>query len=429
MALLARVAAREAQARGGNPLLAAAVAGGLIATATTMAFGAVAGLETGLWGLLFCCALDRGWVAAVHERPSSAIACGVALGLLGWTRPEGVLVGGLAIGLFALRRELWPQALRIALVFGGLVAVLCGFRLIVYGALVPNTFHAKPPDPMKGLVYLRTFWVYGLGIVGPLAMIPAMRRNRFARALILLCGVMILGTVWSGGDWMTGFRRLTVPTFGIYLLMGVGASLAFASQSAAAYRMRVVAIAGVAAVLVGHGYTATSVVQRRIQPSHLKRIAVLAESSPEVSQVALVDIGIFGWYFRGSILDLVGLTDAHIGRLPGTHGHKEWDEAYFREREPELVLVMSSGSWEAPLGEAFHVRPFELGVLRSIVIEGGYRYYSSHVLESDRRLMVLVRDDVRLDSTLWGPADARDPLAELRSFRERRLREGAAQSS
>ena len=108
-----------------------------------MAFGAVAGLETGLWGLLFCCALDRGWVAAVCERPSSAIACGLALGLLGWTRPEGVLVGGLAIGLFALRRELWPQALRIALVFGGLVAVLCGFRLMVYGALVPNTFHAK----------------------------------------------------------------------------------------------------------------------------------------------------------------------------------------------------------------------------------------------------------------------------------------------
>jgi hypothetical protein len=256
-----------------------------------------------------------------------------------------------------------------------------------------------------------------------------MRRSRFARALILLCGVMILGTVWSGGDWMTGFRRLTVPTFGIYLLMGVGASIAFASQSAAAYRMRVVAIAGVAAVLVGHGYTATSVVQRGIQPGHLKRIAVLAQSSPEVSQVALVDIGIFGWYFRGSILDLVGLTDAHIGNLPGTHGHKEWDEAYFRKREPELVLVMNSGSWEAPLGEAFHVRPFELGVLRSIVIEGGYRYYSSQVLESGRRLMVLVRDDVRLDSTLWGPADARDPLAELRSFRERRLREGAAKSS
>ena len=46
--------------------------------------------------------------------------------------------------------------------------------------------------------------------------------------------------------------------------------------------------------------------------------------------------------FRGSILDLAGLTDAHIARGRGVHGHKEWDEAYFRQRRPDLVLVVGS---------------------------------------------------------------------------------------
>lgn len=422
IALLARVAGREAAAAGGSPRLAAAVAGGLVASATTMAYSALSGLETGLWGLLFTCALDRAQVACRELRPGAAIACGVCLGALAWTRPEGVLVGAAALGLLALRRDLRPQALRVAAPFAGLVLALCSFRLAVYGSLVPNTFYAKPSAPSAGLLYLRSFWIYGLGIVGPLVAAPALRRDGFARGVALLCLVMILGTVWSGGDWMTGFRRFTVPTLGIFLLMGTGAALTTP-------RWRAAAAAGVAAVLVAHAVTASRVVQRSFRHEAWARLAALADRSPGVSQVALADVGVFGWRFRGSILDLAGLTDAHIARRPGVHGHKEWDEAYFRRRSPDLVLVVGSGSWEPPLDEDFLVRPFELGALRSIVVGGGYRYHNSQPLVGSRRMLVLVRDDLSLDPKLWGPPDSRDLLAELRRFRERRLAAVADQRS
>jgi hypothetical protein len=305
-------------------------------------------------------------------------------------------------------------ALRTAVPFALAVLALCAFRLAVYGALVPNTFHAKPPDPPAGLLYLRSFWIYGLGVVGPLAALPALRRGGLALGLALTCGLMIAGTVWSGGDWMTGFRRFTVPALGIFVLIGVGTALA-------ATPWRAAAAACVAAILAAHAFTATTVVRRSFSHHAWARLAELAEGSAGVSQVALVDIGVFGWRFSGSILDLVGLTDAHIGRLPGMHGRKEWDEAYFRQRHPDLVLVVGSGSWERPLGDEFLVRPFELGVLRSIVAHGGYRYHNSHPLGGTYRALVLVRDDLWLDTRVWGPPDERDLLAELRRFRERKL--------
>jgi hypothetical protein len=213
---------------------------------------------------------------------------------------------------------------------------------------------------------------------------------------------------------MPGFRRFTVPTLCLFLLFGVGAALASG-------RWRPLTAAAVAAVCAGHAFVATVLPQRTFDHHAAARLGVLAEATPGVDDVAVADIGRFGWHFRGRIFDLAGLTDARIARRAGRHGHKEWDEAYFRERSPDLVLVVGFGSFEEPLGEAFHVRPFEVDVLRSIVVEGGYRHHTSVPEGPASRILVFARDDVALDPALWGAPDERDLVAELRAFRARKL--------
>ena len=414
LVLLARAAGREAAAMGGSPTVAAAVTGLLVGSCTSLAYNATSGLETGLWAFLFAAAVERAGVA-LRGDARAAVLCGACLGLLAWTRPEGVLAGGLFVGLLLLWREQRATALRAAVPFGTLVAGLCALRWSVYGELVPNTFYAKPPSSSLGFGYVGYFAIFGLGVVGPVAAVPALRRQVFPKLLAGVAAVLLLGTLWSGGDWMPGFRRLTLPTLVVFLLMGVGCALARTDGWRRACAL------GVAGVLAAHAFTAVTLAQRSFSHDAMRELALSAEHTAGVEEVALADIGIFGWHFRGSILDLAGLTDAHIARLPGVHGEKAWDEDYFRERSPELVLVVASGSWEPPLDEDFLVRAFELGVLRSLVVNGGYRHHAAVPMVGSRKMLVLVRDDVPLDPSLWGPPDERDVLAELRSFRERKL--------
>ena len=76
------------------------------------------------------------------------IGAGLGLGALAATRPEGVLVGSLfcGAGLWYFGRRAWVGIAA----FGVLVASMEWFRWSYYGAWVPNTFHAKPPNPLKG---------------------------------------------------------------------------------------------------------------------------------------------------------------------------------------------------------------------------------------------------------------------------------------
>jgi hypothetical protein len=128
----------------------------------------------------------------------------------------------------------------------------------------------------------------------------------------------------------------------------------------------------------------------------------MAARSPDVHEVALTDIGRFGWAFGGSIFDLVGLTDTHIARQSGAHARKSWDEAYFRERAPDLVIVQNDRPFEDTEKIRFRTRPAEAGVVDSIMTTGGYGYVTSARIADDLWLVVFRRRDVELPSEVWG---------------------------
>ncbi len=409
IAIGARLAGRFASDAGGDARVAAAITGAALALSGSMAFHALSGLETPLFTLLFVWSLSQ--AARLEEgRRGTALLGGVLLGLLGMTRPEGVLAGMLLVGLLLLQRSTRQQALRMLVPFVLIMAATEAFRWSYYGALVPNTYQAKPPDAAKGLRYLSYFLVFGLGVVGPLALVPALRRSVTATRMLLPLGlVMGLASVWSGGDWMPGYRRFSLTMVAFAVLAGMGFALAKG-------RWRWVAGVGVAGVLGAHVAARLERNDAAQYPTMAwAQLGQVANETAGVETVALMDIGRFGWHFKGSVLDLVGLTDAHIARQRGVHLRKEWDESYFRRRAPALVIASTFEDVRDPRTRVIHVQSAEEGALRSIQQRGGYTLRSSIPLFTGTNMLVFAREGLVLPEELWGP-----PVS--RSFSELELR-------
>ena len=403
--MLIHTASREAAFLGGNPSVAAWATAGLIGLSASPAYFAISGLETGLWAFLFALAVDL-YARCLRGTDAAALPCGAALGLLALTRPEGVAVGALlCLALAASDRR---RAVRLAAPFLLTVAAVEAFRWWTYGALVPNTFHAKPPDSSAGARYVGWYFVYGLGLLGPIAMLPALRRHAsLSRTLGLLALALIFGALWSGGDWMPGFRRLTLVTCVAAVLMGIGLGVARGGWRAAA-------AVGVAAAALGNLGAAKQIEWSSYNNRVMEQLGRLAEQTPEIQSVALVDIGQFGWYFTRSIFDVVGLTDAHIARLPGGHGFKRWDESYFRERRPDLVILEASDFKPSPIDRDFRLRPPERWMFTSMLTRGGYLFHAAIPYAAGRKtdLLLFTREGLELPEQTWETASSRDLFGE-----------------
>ena len=405
LGLLARLAVREAASAGGRPVLAAAVTLGLSALSSSLAYYALSGLETALWGFLFVAALDRYRLALAGSR-RAGVAAGVLLGLLAMTRPEGVLVAGaLWAGAVAV-----PTARRAAVAIVAPCALLVAgmelFRLVYFGDLLPNTFYAKPPAGSDGFRYLARFGLFALGAVGPLALLGLRGRTT---PLVRVTGVLLVllaaGAVWSGGDWMPGHRRLTTVVLGMNLLIGLGVACARP-------RHRGLVVAAAVAAAVANVAAARQIDWNAYNTRMMGALGRLAAETETVDEVALVDIGRFGWSFDGEIYDLAGLTDRHLARLPGRYGFKGWDEAYFRDRSPELVLLMAPALGNRPL-QVPAMRSWERGALASMARGGGYAYHGAVAYMDGADVLIFRRTDVELPESIWGEPSSRDLLGEV----------------
>lgn len=411
VALVWLLAAHLARTLGESGALAGGVAALLVAANGNLAYYAMSGMETALWALLFTLGLVAVQAALDGDRGWRWAGAGLVLGLLAMTRPEGVLVGGLVLGAAALARprRCWPALLVFGLLVGGMEL----FRWLYYGALVPNTFHAKPPDAGAGWSYLQRYLLSGIGLLAPLAALPALRRSRRARLLGVLILVLLAGVAWSGGDWMPGFRRCVLPSVGLALLAGLGAGLARRAW-------RPVVALGVLSWLAASGIAALRGTDAGAFPHQaMEELGRRVARTPGIEEVALLDIGRFGWAFDGAIFDLAGLTDAHIARRQGSHATKAWDDAYFRGRAPELILVRSESPVIDPLLRQPIIGVTERPLLLSLLDRGGWDYHGCLTLADGKYLLVFRRSDLELPETLWGPPSPKDLRQLLVEFSQR----------
>jgi hypothetical protein len=299
---------------------------------------AVAGLETGA-ALLALTVLAFALLDRPHPRFARAV---IATTALAWLRPDVapcVLVLWLAPITRAPRGAL-PWA--AAALLGGLSVV--AWRLWLFGHALPLSASAKPAVLDQGAQYVVTGTILmtsGLGVA--LAVHGARAAQRRDRFMLGAIAVHLGAVALAGGDWMPG-ARLLVPVAGLYALL-VGRGVARLSLKRP--------IVAIACVLVTVSVPALDMVVRVPElraTAHERSKAIdlwhVTQGLNGAGPVAVLDVGFIGYHSRAEIIDLGGLTDEHIARLPGGHIDKRIDEAYLKARNPKRILLHSTSEPE-----------------------------------------------------------------------------------
>ena len=195
---------------------------GLVCSSATVAvWTSAGGLATRQFTFLLVVAVA---VLSVHgTRRWGLLTASLSLGLAELTRPEGLLLGGLCLGGFAVcwmarERRLHLDPLRhscarrnLAVMGGPFALMVAGhylWRYSYYGEWLPNTYYAKYVAPWydAGLRYLAQAGIdTGLYLLVPLALLAGMvrwRRNQDGTyaVILLLIGVHMNYLARIGGD-------------------------------------------------------------------------------------------------------------------------------------------------------------------------------------------------------------------------------------
>ncbi|HEY2734905.1 MAG TPA: hypothetical protein VGI70_13010, partial [Polyangiales bacterium] len=184
----------------------------------------------------------------------------------------------------------------------------------------------------------------------------------------------VVAVLLAGGDWMPGFR-LFAPLLPLYAL------LAAVGCRQAALRSRALRWFALACLVVACAVPlldlATRLPEMRAAGRSRERArALVSKLQKQTQRVALVDIGFLGYASGREVVDLAGITDPEIARLPGGHLDKHIAEGLLRRRDPDaLVLHSITPPMAAADGRLIALRgyPVELRVAKMPFVQREFR--------------------------------------------------------
>ncbi|MFO0551776.1 MAG: hypothetical protein U0271_25545 [Polyangiaceae bacterium] len=361
---------------------------------------AVSGMETGLVAALFAIAASLR-LEGKRERIALTLV-GLAAGLRPETLPLAVVLGvpaatgprdanprevraDLDAGeVFAPRPRLLELAhgLRLLAVSAPFVAVAT-LRALVFGRPAPLSALAKPAEPSLGFVYAGACLLL-TGFVLLAAPLAARRMARYAKWLLAALATHALAISLAGGDWMP-LSRLFVAALPVLAL--AGAEVAEASHPSAAAARAALALAGEL-----WAWWTTGEKAARVGRDREALIAELRGPLSEARVIASIDIGWVGAAAPdATIVDLAGVTDPEIARLPGRHIEKKIPDDLLEERGVDtLVLLLYK---DQPLAEPWSRSTFGRGIEMYIATAPGLadRSEPERVTEGRLRYVLLRR--------------------------------------
>lgn len=352
-----------------------------LATNSALALNTVMGLETPLYILLMAsavlCLFQE--VKGGHWWLSTILFALAAL-----TRPEGLAVFGLTwLYQILFAKERWQWALVRLALFGVIVGGHFIWRWSYYGELLPTTYYAKTGDILPrlqaGLLYVVEFLI-GPGLFLLAAYLLALwQRGKQMSYLLWLCGGYIALIVWEGGDWMPGLRFWAPILPFLHLILAEALmNIYYRFRISATARQKVLSGVGLGVLgglymLLLVGYTAvtwlyTSLRVQGYEEAHYSLATWLRDNASPDASVALMDIGIIGYYSQLRIIDLTGLTESHIAHTPGAFQDKIYDPAYVLDQAPEYVILVSTD------GDLVPDFPIDLRIYQSPLFQARYEY-------------------------------------------------------
>ena len=312
-------------------------------------WAAASGMETLLFIALALALIDRVWAG------SPGWIIGLLSGLLILTRPEGLLLFVLALGVLHASRHRGRGALgeigKAIFVFLIVLAPGVYFNLQAGGSIFPNTFYAKQSEYGELLSTL-PIWLNSIGnlLIAPLAgggllLMPGvvmwvLKNRRDVRDRT--CWLWWLPLVWAGAHVTVYALRLPVsyqhgryllPVIPIVLLYGVAGTallidwLKARSTRPAARVLRqgyVIALVVLFALYIPIGAAAYATDVAIIDDEMVAVAQWLDRNTPPGALIAAHDIGALGYFARRPILDLAGLISPEV--IPFIRDEAKLDE-------------------------------------------------------------------------------------------------------
>ncbi|AUX38685.1 hypothetical protein SOCE26_000630 [Sorangium cellulosum] len=320
----------------------------LFASSIVQSGYAVFGLETPLFILLVLAGTEM--MFRERDRGTGFPYSGLAFGLAGLTRPEAPMFIGIPM-LFLGLRFFGRQNLLRGAVFAAPIACHMLWRHSYYGTWLPNTLSAKTGSLAEqiagGQRYLTEYAqhtgpVLLLALFGLCVAIVARHRDALCVAALALAvaGYVLL----VGGDWMPFYRFMSPFEPFCFLLAGLGARAlleplltALSARAAEVRARRAIALAASAGVLAAGSIVALGVFRtakleraqhrildddKRFWDSAAGGTAAWFQQHGQPGEIAVGDIGYIGYATDYPILDLLGLVDPVISKLPGGYTRK-----------------------------------------------------------------------------------------------------------
>jgi hypothetical protein len=297
----------------------------LVAVSAPLAAWASSGMETGLVTLATTFALFGG--------PAGALAAGLAAA---W-RPELLVFavvlagGGALLGAPSLAGRARRLAIELGLAAGPALAVAL-VRQGWFGTAAPLAVLAKPSDLTHGAAYALSGFVLAgapLLLLAPRGLRAADLRTRLLAVAVIAHFAAIAA---AGGDWMALFR-LVVPVLPACIL--AGARLADDSTSGWRWVRLGAALIASLGLLGWRGLPARSVLPHRLE--------LIRRAEPvlrDARSIAALDIGWVGAATNARILDLAGITDPMVARLPGGHTSKRVSAGLIENRDVDTFVLL-----------------------------------------------------------------------------------------
>jgi hypothetical protein len=387
--LLVITAVHRALHRSGLPLAAdiADIAGLLLAALPLYVFHSLSGMETSLYTGLLALAVD----AYARERMSLA---SLWLGLAAVTRPEGCLLAAVLGG-----HRLWTRrrlTLREMAPFVLVVAPWLLYASLAFGSPLPQSVRAKAAASSGDWRGSLANWLSVFGgtpshLVLSLLSLTGLAVAARGRAwlwlwslwAVLVSALFIAGNAYNYAVWYYG------PLLAPYLTLaacGLGAALAAAGRAARRFAHRFTTprpelLRAAALLLLAAASLAfllprlaadrdAAYAQSREREDLYRRVALSLPRSPSpLPLLAASEIGVLGYYYPGSILDLVGLVS------PQVVGHNDRDK--IAAARPAWIV-----SYDSHLDPAF---------LRSSELARDYELVRTEIISPRRSLLVLRR--------------------------------------
>lgn len=313
-----------------------------------LALWAPAAMEGILYALLITASCYAYFLASDSHSLKHYFSAGLLFGLLAVTRPEGAAFIG-AIFAYetsrkALKKELsWIGILLTLLVFGSILAALLFWRNTTFGELFPTTVSAKTGNLHEqikhGAGYVARFTLDYFYLVIPYLLATILllarggREGWWAWLSLIYIGGYTSFNLLVGGDWMIGYRFMMPIT---PLLISVPA---LALQNAQLGSKLGPICFAIYSIWLSSQLHAVAVAERLATEGDIimgKHIASM--NLPADSKIAVVDAGAIPYFSGLPTIDMVGLNNKHISKVPGGFMAK-WDNEYVLSQKPKVIQL------------------------------------------------------------------------------------------